>query len=169
MRRSTASSYQREDTDNSIGYAVFSDIVADNIVRRALPNAPNGYTPTHVDCPTLRPSVRPAHSLSPEEIAWLEKRRNNTIAPMREFLNRLNITNFDASSYIQSHSKNASALPNIGIAASGGGWRALLNGAGAIEAFDSRTPHATEAGHLGGLLQSSTYIAGLSGGCWLVG
>jgi lysophospholipase len=88
---------------------------------------------------------------------------------MKTLLGRLNITDFDAPSYIQNHAKNASALPNIGIAVSGGGWRALLNGAGAIEAFDSRTPKSTTAGHLGGLLQSSTYLAGLSGGSWLVG
>lgn len=88
---------------------------------------------------------------------------------MEELLTRLNITDFDASSYIQKHSSNTSALPNIGIAVSGGGWRALLNGAGAVEAFDSRTPESTTSGHLGGLLQSSTYFAGLSGGSWLVG
>jgi len=46
----------------------------------------------------------------------------------------------------------------------------LLNGAGNnIEAFDSRTPNITSEGHLGGLLQSATYLAGLSCGSWLVG
>lgn len=46
----------------------------------------------------------------------------------------------------------------------------MLNGAGAIAAFDSRTRHnSTQAGALSGLLQSSTYLAGLSGGSWLVG
>lgn len=45
----------------------------------------------------------------------------------------------------------------------------MLNGAGALSAFDSRTPGSTGAGQIGGLLQSSTYIAGLSGGGWLVG
>jgi lysophospholipase len=88
---------------------------------------------------------------------------------MKNLLSRLSITHFDAQAYIQTHSRNASALPNIGIAMSGGGWRALMSGAGAIEAFDSRTPKSTTPGHLGGLLQSSTYLAGLSGGSWLVG
>lgn len=45
----------------------------------------------------------------------------------------------------------------------------MLNGAGVLEAFDSRTPNSTAAGQLGGLLQSTTYLAGLSGGSWLVG
>ena len=59
-------------------------------------------------------------------------------------------------------------VPNIGIAASGGGYRALMNGAGALKAFDSRTKNSTSKGQLGGLLQSATYLAGLSGGGWLL-
>ncbi len=89
--------------------------------------------------------------------------------PMQDLLGRLNITGFDASSYISNHTKNISALPNIGIAFSGGGYRALLNGAGALQAFDNREANGTAPGHLGGLLQASTYVAGLSGGSWLVG
>lgn len=45
----------------------------------------------------------------------------------------------------------------------------MLTGAGVLEAFDDRTPNSTASGQLGGLLQSSTYLAGLSGGSWLVG
>ncbi|KIV77625.1 hypothetical protein PV11_09413 [Exophiala sideris] len=138
-------------------------------VARALPNSPDGYTPSKVTCPKNAPSVRSAGSLSANETAWLEKRRNNTIAPMQTLLARLNITGFNASQYIENHSSNASALPNIGIAVSGGGWRALTNGAGAIKAFDSRTQNNTGSGKLGGLLQSATYLSGLSGGGWLVG
>lgn len=88
---------------------------------------------------------------------------------MREFLGRLAIEGLDTNAYLDEYSKNASNLPNIGIAISGGGYRAMLNGAGVVQAFDNRTPNATSAGQLGGLLQSSTYIAGLSGGSWLVG
>lgn len=62
-----------------------------------------------------------------------------------------------------------SLLPNIGIAASGGGYRAMLNGAGFLAAADSRTRNATNTGQIGGLLQATTYLAGLSGGSWLVG
>jgi len=87
---------------------------------------------------------------------------------MREFLGRLNL-GLDTDAYLDAHSANASTLPNIGIAVSGGGYRAMLNGAGVVQAFDNRTPNATNAGQLGGLLQSSTYLAGLSGGSWLVG
>ena len=86
---------------------------------------------------------------------------------MRDFLNRVNITGLDVDSYIQAD--KADAIPNIGIAVSGGGYRAMLNGAGVIAAFDSQTPNSNDSGHLGGLLQSSTYLVGLSGGSWLVG
>lgn len=136
---------------------------------RALPNAPNGYTPAGDNCPSDRPTIRSASSLSPNETSWLELRRNNTITPMRDLLGRLNITGFDAASYITRNAKNATALPNVAVAVSGGGYRALMTGAGAIQAFDSREDNSTAAGHLGGLLQASTYLAGLSGGSWLVG
>ncbi len=89
--------------------------------------------------------------------------------PMRNFLNRTNIANFDAGAYINRVSQNTSTLPNIGIAFSGGGWRALQSGAGVLKAFDGRIENATGSGRLGGLLQSSTYVAGLSGGSWLLG
>ncbi|GFG02445.1 hypothetical protein IFM5058_00939 [Aspergillus udagawae] len=136
---------------------------------RALPNAPDGYAPANVSCPATRPSIRGAGSLSPNETAWLEIRRNNTVQPMKDLLRRLNLTSFDAASYIDRVSSNASNLPNIAIAVSGGGYRALTNGAGAIKAFDNRTKGSTESGQLGGLLQAATYVSGLSGGGWLVG
>lgn len=88
---------------------------------------------------------------------------------MKDFFGHVQIGNFDVNSYLDRISSNTSILPNIGIAVSGGGYRALTNGAGAIKAFDSRESNATASGHLGGLLQSATYMSGLSGGSWLVG
>jgi len=88
---------------------------------------------------------------------------------MIEWLTRMNISNFDASAYINRVRNNASELPNIGIAVSGGGYRALMNGAGFVAAADNRVDHSTGAGQIGGLLQATTYLAGLSGGGWLVG
>jgi lysophospholipase len=81
----------------------------------------------------------------------------------------MNISNFDATSYMNNIRNNVSALPNIGLAVSGGGYRALMNGAGFLAAADNRTNNATNRGQIGGLLQSATYVAGLSGGGWLVG
>lgn len=95
---------------------------------RALPNAPNGYSPKGGDCPSDRPKIRSASRLSSNETSWLEVRRNKTVDPMRELLGRLNITGFDAAGYISNHAQNSSALPNVAIAVSGGGYRALMNG-----------------------------------------
>lgn len=140
------------------------------VVKRALPDSPTGgYAPGNVSCPAERPTIRVANALSPNETEWLPRRRNNTIEPMKDLLSRLNISGFDAAAYIDSHKNNATALPNIALAISGGGYRALMNGAGFVAAADSRTENSTQAGGIGGLLQASTYFAGLSGGGWLVG
>lgn len=55
---------------------------------------------------------------------------------------------------------------NIGIAISGGGYRSMLTAAGVLSAFDIRTEGSHK--YLGGLLQSTNYIVGISGGSWLV-
>ncbi|EEH02551.1 lysophospholipase Plb1 [Histoplasma capsulatum G186AR] len=136
---------------------------------RALPNAPDGYTPAEASCGDSRPTVRSAATLSQNENLWLEKRRQKTTDAMKDFFGRVTIAGFDARSYIENNAKNISALPNVGIAVSGGGYRALMNGGGALKAFDSRTKNSTGPGQLGGLLQSATYLSGLSGGGWLVG
>lgn len=113
--------------------------------------------------------VRSAAKLSTNETAWLDSRRNKTLSAMKDFFGHVKVGGYDVASYLDKHSGNSSNLPNIGIAVSGGGYRALMNGAGAIKAFDSRTENATTTGHLGGLLQSATYVSGLSGGSWLLG
>ncbi|USP78024.1 lysophospholipase [Curvularia clavata] len=122
-----------------------------------------------VNCPQPRPNIRNSTSISPEETEWLEKRQNNTVWALRDFLSRANISGFDANGYLDRIMENGTALPNVGIAVSGGGWRALMNGAGAIAAFDNTTTNSTSPGHVGGLLQTATYLTGLSGGSWLVG
>ncbi|OTA68519.1 lysophospholipase catalytic domain-containing protein [Hypoxylon sp. EC38] len=151
----------------SDGYSAVN--VRDVLMGRAAPDAPSGnYAPATVDCPQQRPTVRAASTLSQSEQDWLQTRRNKTIDPMVQFLRNANLTDFDAAGYVTSHSSNFSIVPNIGIAVSGGGYRALMNGAGFVAAADSRVPGSTDRGGIGGLLQSSTYLAGLSGGGWLV-
>ena len=58
--------------------------------------------------------------------------------------------------------------PKLGIATSGGGHRAAIVGAGILNALDGRNQTSVSSG-TGGLLQAATYLAGLSGGSWLVG
>jgi lysophospholipase len=70
---------------------------------------------------------------------------------------------FDVDTFIDSYS------PTVALAFSGGGYRAMLSGAGAVKAMDIRTPGTSGDGQVGGLLQSATYMAGLSGGSWLLG
>ena len=135
---------------------------------RARPDAPSGYAPAVVPCPGVKPTIRLADALSKNETDWLAKRRAITVDPMIDFLKRASIDGFDAEAYIKKVAPGVKDLPNVAIAVSGGGYRALMNGAGFVAAADSRTPGSTGDGGIGGLLQSSTYLAGLSGGGWLV-
>ncbi|CAG8099271.1 unnamed protein product [Penicillium olsonii] len=143
----------------------------DNVVfaQRALPDAPDGYVPTSVSCPASRPTIRSAAKLSSNETSWLKTRREKALTSLKDFFGHVKVGDYDVVSYLDKHSSNISNVPNIGIAVSGGGYRALMNGAGAIKAYDSRTYNASTSGHLGGLLQSATYLSGLSGGSWLLG
>lgn len=130
---------------------------------------PNGYAPSSIPCPSILPTVRVASGLSSQEISWLALRRNNTLPALVDVLERANLTGFNATAYLGDVADNDTMLPRIGIAVSGGGYRALMNGAGGLAALDSRTANATGPGQLGGLLQAATYLSGLSGGSWLVG
>jgi len=138
-----------------------------NVIRQG--SGSSEYAPVAVPCPAVRPTVRTADQLSTNETAWLELRKNNIQAALKDFLARANITDFDPAGYLDDTNSSISRLPIIGIAVSGGGYRALMNGAGVLAAFDNRTNNATSQGHLGGLLQATTYLSGLSGGSWLVG
>ncbi|GEQ70228.1 hypothetical protein JCM33374_g3904 [Metschnikowia sp. JCM 33374] len=97
-------------------------------------------------------------SINSAESEYVEERNKQAREPFLDFMTKLNFTNlpelFSGESVI------------IGISMSGGGYRSMLSGAGVLSALDLRTPGSEE--HLGGILQSSTYIAGNSGGSWLV-
>lgn len=122
-----------------------------------------GYAPGTVECPS-KDLVRIANDTSDEEKEWIESRQKITNENLITFLKNSNMKDFDPEEFV----KNSSKPPTIGIAFSGGGYRAMLNGAGQFSALDKRTDGATDNA-LGGLLQSATYLTGLSGGSWLVG
>ncbi len=67
----------------------------------------------------------------------------------------------DANDY-----NTSTVLPRVALASSGGGYRALLTGAGVIQAFDGR--EQTTNTLFSGLLQGITYQTGTSGGAWLL-
>lgn len=126
------------------------------------PFAYDAYAPKGVSCPPGN-LLRTADSLSNEEVAWLEKRNSKTQPALITFLLGLNLTDSDAQSFVTSATKPIT----LGLTFSGGSYRAMLNGAGALSAFDART--ASDDNGLKGILQASAYIVGLSGGSWLVG
>lgn len=124
----------------------------------------NAYQPYETDCPS-DPIVRRAENISSHEADYIKNRQVKTNENLIKFLqSRANLTNFNAEDFVKNSPRNIS----IGLAFSGGGYRAMLNGAGQILGLDGRFDDANQNG-LGGLLQSTTYLSGLSGGNWLVG
>lgn len=122
------------------------------------------YAPKQTSCPG-GPLVREATSISPQEQEYIENRQLMTTEALKSFLTNVsNLSNFNSELFFSRASRNIS----IALAFSGGGYRAMLAGAGELLALDNRSAELNLNG-LGGLLQSSTYILGLSGGSWLVG
>ncbi|KAG0656865.1 Lysophospholipase 1 [Maudiozyma exigua] len=129
----------------------------------------NSYVPGNVTCADDIKLIRQASkTLSDNETSWLQKRDPIAAEALLSFVERAMTNISGADDLTKRIFSNSSSAPKIGIAASGGGYRAMLSGAGMIAAMDNRTDGANEHG-LGGLLQGSTYLAGLSGGNWLTG
>ncbi|QLL35062.1 hypothetical protein HG536_0H04380 [Torulaspora globosa] len=125
------------------------------------------YAPVEVSCDTSIQLVRKADGLSQNETEWLGKRDNHTKEALKTFLEGAT-SSYSNNSLIARLFSDDSNVPRVAVACSGGGYRAMLSGAGMLAAMDDRTEGANEHG-LGGLLQATTYLAGLSGGSWLVG
>lgn len=130
------------------------------------------YAPYSVSCPSnslvRQTADAPSIALSTEEQAWVTARRANIVSTKAwsSYLNNpaLGLAGFDIPGFLA----NTSNLPNVGLAFSGGGYRAMLHGAGLFNAFDSRNSSSVAQG-TGGVIQLATYLAGLSGGSWFVG
>ncbi|KAJ6013739.1 hypothetical protein N7540_008330 [Penicillium herquei] len=131
----------------------------------AAASSADAYAPYYVDCPSDIQIVREP-TLSSNETAWVKGRKAVVADSLHSYLARLDLEGFNLSDYTKKIKKNGySNVPVIAWATSGGGWRSAYTGAGGMEAIDERTPGSKEA-KVGGLLQSLTYIAGLSGGSW---
>jgi lysophospholipase len=63
------------------------------------------------------------------------------------------------------YQSNYEDVPVIGWATSGGGAASAYTGTAGLQALDDRVPASVEQ-RTGGLLQSLTYMTGLSGGSW---
>ena len=136
--------------------------------------ASQAYTPVAGPCPQDFTLVRMAGSpgnqtLSLSESAYVHARRSQVIPQAwKTYLANVEATNVTLPAYVVSILNGSSTqTPNLGIATSGGSYRAAIFGAGVLNALDGRNASANAAG-LGGLLQAATYLAGLSGGSWLV-
>ncbi|KAK9325217.1 lysophospholipase catalytic domain-containing protein [Lipomyces orientalis] len=137
--------------------------LASGLSKRSFTNSAN-YTPTRTPCPSGSLVRLASAGLSSDESQYVDERNNMTRDALVSLLDRIGLDDFDASDFLGSNTSI-----KIGLAISGGGYRAMLSGAGFLAAADNRTVNATDSGHIGGLLQASTYLVGLSGGSWLVG
>lgn len=120
----------------------------------------NLYTPGYVQCPEGKLTRSSLDGINSNEKAYIDRRYANAKSELSRFLHNAKMVDFDVDGFLET------ANPTIGLAFSGGGYRAMLAGAGELLALDSR---ATNPSVLSGILQSSSYIVGLSGGSWLVG
>jgi lysophospholipase len=97
-------------------------------------------------------------ALYPDEASWLPQRVPIAEASLKTWLTGIGL---DANDF------NASkVVPRVALTSSGGSYRALLTGAGVIQAFDGR--EQTTRTLFSGLLQGMTYQTGTSGGAWLL-
>ncbi|KLO18750.1 hypothetical protein SCHPADRAFT_819403 [Schizopora paradoxa] len=139
-------------------------------------NAVTAYTPSVGACPKGFELVRSAgtvgnQSLGPDEASYISKRKTQVLPDAwKTYVQNVQSKDLDLPSYVSSilgGGANISDLPSLGIAVSGGGFRAAIFGAGVLNALDGRNESSKTAG-TGGLLQASLYLTGLSGGSWLV-
>lgn len=122
------------------------------------------YAPDAAPCPTYS-LLREADGIVDEELRYIQNRQIQTAQEFEKFIRQLQIPGLNVEQLFSStNARNA----KIGLAFSGGGLRSLFTGAGALSAMDGRIEHEYEM-NMGGLLQSASYMSGLSGGGWLIG
>ncbi|KZP22028.1 phospholipase B [Athelia psychrophila] len=130
-------------------------------------NTPTAYAPTpNVACPAntslLRVFTPQNQTLHPQEAAFVASKDAHVLpAAWDAWIGNGSAIGYNGSSFGGNYSR-------VGIAISGGGYRAAQYGAGVMSALDARNESALAAG-TGGVLQVATYFAGLSGGSWLTG
>ncbi|KAK0101826.1 hypothetical protein ONS95_006975 [Cadophora gregata] len=113
--------------------------------------AKSAYAPTPATCPASL--VRVANGLFKDESAYRTARKFLADDALRSWLEKTN-PEFDTTG----------DLPTLGLSISGGAYRALLTGAGVIQAMDSRDSSVSTSG----LYQAISYTSALSGGSWLL-
>jgi lysophospholipase len=99
--------------------------------------------------------IRPATGLSPNETAWLSKHHAAIVSALASYLPLVNLTGFNTTQYILNITANASFVPTLAFAISGGSFVSCLNGLGTYQAMDARYPPAVSA-RTGGIAQCLT-------------
>ncbi|EME45652.1 hypothetical protein DOTSEDRAFT_52875 [Dothistroma septosporum NZE10] len=108
------------------------------------------YAPKSTSCPSTA-LVRKADSISSDEKNFVSSRKPKADQGLATWLRKQG--NFSTASQ-----------PSVGFTSSGGGYRALLETAGVIQAIDCRDSSVGTSG----IFQGLTYEAGLSGGSWFL-
>lgn len=136
-----------------------------------LARAPVEYAPVPAVCPSTQ-LVREADGLSDAESAYISQRYAKASEKLEQWLKSIdesfaagNGTWGGSGGWGKWNGKQSKA-PMVALTSSGGGYRAMLSGAGVIKAFDDREKDIGSG--VGGVYQSLTYEAGLSGGSWLL-
>ncbi|KAI0339795.1 phospholipase B [Trametopsis cervina] len=115
--------------------------------------------------PLIRVFTPQNQTLHPGEAAYVQSRQLQALPPAwKDWIGDGSALGYNLSTAALLITLN----PKIGIAISGGGYRAAQYGAGVLSALDARNDSAKQAG-TGGLLQVSSYLSGLSGGSWITG
>lgn len=115
---------------------------------------PGDYAPKQGSCPSKLTRKASPGQLNTDEQQYIKERKGKADEALHKWLQSAGFTT------------DESQLPTLALTTSGGGYRALLTGAGVHQALDSREDVNSS---LAGLYQSLTYESGLSGGGWLVG
>ncbi|KAJ4249120.1 Lysophospholipase 1 [Fusarium torreyae] len=126
----------------------------------SIPTTGSAYAPKHATCPSA-PLVRGATGICADESKYVARRHRKASAALKTWLRSID-DGFDA---VTKEWSAGSKAPVVALTSSGGGYRAMLSGAGVIKAFDGREKVKTG---VSGLYQALTYEAGLSGGSWLL-
>ncbi|EKJ68933.1 hypothetical protein FPSE_10858 [Fusarium pseudograminearum CS3096] len=128
----------------------------------AVPNHGSPYAPKHAKCPST-PLVRGASGISAAESDYITQRHRKASTALKKWLKSVD-KDFESATKEWGSEKYGDA-PVVALTSSGGGYRAMLSGAGVVKAFDGREKVKTA---VSGLYQAVTYEAGLSGGSWLL-
>ncbi|KAM0345856.1 hypothetical protein ACHAPU_006210 [Fusarium lateritium] len=147
---------------SALAACLFGAIVATG---SSIPTSGPAYAPKHASCPSAS-LVRDATGICAAESDYVTRRNRKASTALKKWLRSVDAGFNEVTKEwsVHSYGKRVKA-PVVALTSSGGGYRAMLSGAGVVKAFDGREKVKTG---VSGLYQALTYEAGLSGGSWLL-